>query len=76
MSDQGPAGFAAMLPPVAPIALDIATSRATRSSMGGCVENSLSTRTPDSGLMMNICAEAGLRSAAMFGMRCAAPAIF
>ena len=42
----------------------------------GWVENRLSMRAPDSGLTMNRCAEAGLRSASMLGMRFAAPAIF
>ena len=33
-------------------------------------------RAPDSGLTMKRCADAGLRSASMLGMRCAAAAIF
>ena len=54
----------------------ISCSRATRFSTLGWVENRLSMRAPDSGLTMKRCAEAGLRSAGMLGMRCAAPAIF
>ena len=44
---------------------------AMRFSVEGCVVNRLSMPCPDSGLMMNMCAVAGLRSASMFGIWCA-----
>ena len=47
-----------------------------RFSVAGWVENRLSMRWPESGLMMNMCAVAGLRSASSFGMTCAALEIF
>ena len=62
--------------PVSSIAFAIATSRATRFSTLGWVENKLSMRAPDNGLTMKRWAEAGLRSAVMLGIWCAAPAIF
>ena len=43
-------------------------SAAMRFSVAGWVENRLSMRWPDSGLMMNICAVAGLCSAVSFGI--------
>jgi vanadium chloroperoxidase len=48
----------------------MASSRATRSSVGGWVENSASSRSPDSGFTMNMCALAGCASAAWFTMPC------
>src|SRR5688572_1994734 len=50
----------------------IASRRSMRSCVFGCVEKRLSAPRPDSGLMMNRCAVAGLDSAALFGI-CAAP---
>src|SRR5690606_9357711 len=61
---------------VTPISRARSISAAMRFSVAGWVENRLSTPWPDNGLMMNMCAVAGLRSALSFSMRSAAVAIF
>ena len=54
--------------PVGPLAVDayfvqrIACSRAMRSAVEGCVEKSLDHPPPPNGLMMNMCAVAGVAS--------------
>ena len=51
------------VPPLAPISAASCCNAAMRFSVEGCVVNRLSTPWPESGLMMNMCAVAGLRSA-------------
>ena len=64
-------------PPIEPPVVRASCCRAAiRLAVFGWVENRLSMRSPLSGLTMNICAVAGLRSAASFGIWCAAvPAV-